>query len=344
MNVNPMVGRLAASVVLAMSVAACGGHGGGASRAAGSSPPKTGDPNASCAYEVVVEIALISEGDQGTVNLIEAIGRDSPQFQIALAATGNANLLIQQEGTSSALPSIASEAKSKCGAANNPLLTLGQVQSLRQIVPSDLAGELSQINEFGSAVAATTPTTPTSVNSPGTALLTLAQLGQIENDPWADAPAGTTPVPVLECPGYPSNNGSVSVDNEFSLSGLTPTTLAAFKVVFGGSDQATTYVDQIAKAVRSCGSIPGASAGPARVAPLSAPSISVLLPGASATSSPPSAAYALSHVSGEPFRQVAVTALDRYVFVVVLDQGKPAATTTASTVLQSIVYNVFPPD
>lgn len=139
----------AVAAIAALTMAGCGG---GSGHSASSNSRTTGaallDTSGVCGIEMLEEAGLISTGDQGTLDLITAIGRQSAQFELAIGFTGNFNTVIQQDGISAAIPQLTSEARSRCSQVGDPILTRGQFASLVQLVPPDNAAAMQGIDKF----------------------------------------------------------------------------------------------------------------------------------------------------------------------------------------------------
>lgn len=146
-----VVGVGAALVFVAAVAFAVGKHSAqeqtATSRAASSTAASL-DQNGTCAAEVVVAAGVLHTGDSGVMQVVNAIGQESEQFRLALALQVTMNREIQRAGLSEALPAIAAEARRLCAQQGDPILTVGQLESLKRIVPSDNATALSGIRMF----------------------------------------------------------------------------------------------------------------------------------------------------------------------------------------------------
>lgn len=145
-----VVGVGAALVAVAAAAYAVGrgsAHGQATSHAPSSTAASL-DRNGTCAAEVVVAAGVLHPGDSGVMQVVNAIGQESEQFRLALHLQVTMNQEIQRAGVSEALPAIAEEARHLCAQQGDPLLTAGQLESLKQIVPTDNAAALSGIRMF----------------------------------------------------------------------------------------------------------------------------------------------------------------------------------------------------
>jgi hypothetical protein len=125
---------------------------GGSSSGGSGQPVASADPgldrNGTCALEVVSEADLLSRGDSGLDQLRNAIGSQSVQFRLALATHAVMSQEIAKAGVSEALPAVMAQAKSLCARQGDPLLTAGQVGSLKRVAPPTDAAILSIIDLF----------------------------------------------------------------------------------------------------------------------------------------------------------------------------------------------------
>lgn len=150
----------------ALLTAACGG--GSSTPAAAPSPSL--DANKTCAAEITFASGVLDTGDRGVTALTTAIGQENPQFTLALHLVGPLNELIRQQGISAALPALTQQAQVDCSRAADPLLTRGQLDSLKQIVPPDNAVALEKISLFASVPAVgPAPTVPAAAPTQETA-------------------------------------------------------------------------------------------------------------------------------------------------------------------------------
>lgn len=149
---NLMATRAALLAAISISTVGCGTHrSSGAAVSVSTAAASSLDVNATCALEATFEAGVLSTGNVGTQSLITAIGLQSAQFHLALGLVGPLNQLIQQEGVSAAIPGITAQARSNCQQANNPILTVGQADSLKLIVPADNAVALGAVVNFASS-------------------------------------------------------------------------------------------------------------------------------------------------------------------------------------------------
>jgi hypothetical protein len=104
--------------------------------------------NETCAREILAEAALMwADPNAGVVAVVNAIGNQNPQWNLALIMVQAIGIEVPKSGVSGAAPVLQDRSRGVCNQWRNPVLTAGQLDSLKQLAPA--ATDLNEITIVG---------------------------------------------------------------------------------------------------------------------------------------------------------------------------------------------------